>query len=622
MKKLNKIKFAVLPIVTLSCLSASEVTEEAVAAMDLQPYVVVATRTPLELDRVSPSVSYISAEEMEFWQDRSVVDALERQSGLAVKTNGAPGNLSSLFIRGTESYHTSVFLDGRRLNTGLQNQYNIEHLQVDGLSSAQLQKGASSVNYGSAGIGGVVDLQSKSVIGQDTTLGSVEGEMGSNSYRRVAAGFSYGEQDWGVSFGGSFIETDNERENDEYESISFTTRAEVKLAENLTAELLGMFSDSDNYYPGKIGSVFSGPGDGKTNDWLVSPGFRYATDEVSVHAFYSYSDYEYSEDYGDDIVETDEFSLQVDYTLDESSLLSAGGVYRNDDVQYVDSYNKVQYNHDMSQAGVWAQLITFVSDDLELRGGVRHDDYSEYDNSTDGSFEAIYTIKDYNLSVFAKVASSYAPPKAVMVATEQVDDQGTPLKPESAMSYELGLRQKLFEDKVTWELVVFRNEIDDLIGYAYPAPNYKLDYYNVDKASINGFEFGVAYAFTPIIDFAFNYTYLSTEGEIYDSSAGKLNKDRLAYRPRHTVNASVNCRPNEVLRLGVHAIGQFDRPGSQYDTKDPEDFVTCALVADWAVSGSVTLFGRVDNLFDKEYDSTVGYPVLGRAAYIGARLSF
>jgi vitamin B12 transporter len=88
------------------------------------------------------------------------------------------------------------------------------------------------------------------------------------------------------------------------------------------------------------------------------------------------------------------------------------------------------------------------------------------------------------------------------------------------------------------------------------------------------------------------------------------------------VNASVNCRPNEVLRVGVHAIGQFDRPGSQYDTKDPEDFVTCALVADWAVSGSVTLFGRVDNLFDKEYDSTVGYPVLGRAAYIGARLSF
>ena len=74
-----------------SLLGATE--ESSSAAIDTLPtYVVVATRTPLMLDRVSPSVSYISADVIEFWQDHRLVDALERETGVALRNNGALGS--------------------------------------------------------------------------------------------------------------------------------------------------------------------------------------------------------------------------------------------------------------------------------------------------------------------------------------------------------------------------------------------------------------------------------------------------------------------------------------------------------------------------------------------------
>ena len=157
------------------------------AAGTLPPYVVVSTRTPLGLDRVSPSVDYIGEGEMEFWQDRSLVDSLFRVPGVAIWSNGTAGSLSSLSIRGAESNHTSFFLDGRRLNPGFGNQYDLESLNTDNLGSLQIQRGASSVNYGSSGIGGAVALESRSTLEGDGLSGAVAVEAGSNQFRNATS---------------------------------------------------------------------------------------------------------------------------------------------------------------------------------------------------------------------------------------------------------------------------------------------------------------------------------------------------------------------------------------------------------------------------------------------------
>ena len=165
----------------------------------LTTYVVVSTKTPVSLDRISPSVDYVSEEEFEFWQDRDLVDTLNRQTGMAVVTSGGLGGQTSLFTRGTESNHTAFFIDGRRANVGFGNQYALEYLNLGNLSSVQIQRGASSVHYGSSGIGGVIDMRTKSGLNQSEGTGSISAELGSNNYRRGAFSTAYGNDTFGLS---------------------------------------------------------------------------------------------------------------------------------------------------------------------------------------------------------------------------------------------------------------------------------------------------------------------------------------------------------------------------------------------------------------------------------------
>jgi vitamin B12 transporter len=543
---------------------------------------------------------------MVFWQDRRLIDVLQRQAGLSVKVSGAPGDQTSLFVRGTNSNHTAFFLDGRRMNPGMHNQYNIENLQVDSLGSVQLQKGASSVNYGSAGIGGVVDLQPKSVLGTEGYEAQATLECGSNAYGRAAFTVSVSDENWGVSFGGASLETDNERDSDGISSESYTVKGEVKATKNLTAELLGDFSYVENDYPGPVASP-EYAGWNKVKSWLVSPGLRYITDEFTVHGFYTYGDYKYEGPYGVEAMVSDELSLQADYAFMNDVQVSIGAIYRDDEV------DDDGLNLSMEQFGIWAQVVAQPMDSLELRAGARNDKFSDFDNSLDANVEVIYTAQELGLSVFTKLATSYAPPKPLIVGFESADDHGTPLEPEKSVSYEFGLRQKLLDDKLELDLVLFRNEIEDLVESRDIKQTW--DYFNLGNATTEGIEFSADYELCKKVDLGVAYTYLTAVNEDTDA--------RLAYRPRHTVQLSATYQTSDDFSFGLHATGCVDREPSVYDgIEDIEDFIVASLVANWKVYENLDLFIRVENLLDEEYAVSYDYPSLGRAGYFGARLSF
>lgn len=620
--------------------AATEMSEMDTTEVQMEPYVVVATRTPLSLDRVSPSVSYISADEMEFWQDRRVVDALERETGVALKTNGAAGSVTSLFTRGTQSSHTGFFLDGRRLSPATSGQYDVESLAINNLESVQFQKGASSVNYGSSGIGGVVDLRTAKTYGYTDEGASLEGELGSNDYYRAATSAFVARDDWGLSLGASTLTTDNERDNDEYESDSVTARFDYEIVQDFSFELLGTYTEATKGVPGNINGSVSDYNESDTENWLISPGLKYATDEVTAHLFYSRSEYSYDYDYryadffnpgqfvyGNSYseIESDEVSLQVDYTISDDLLLTGGGLYRRDDV-----LNKGNYDDYIEQYGGFAQFIYQLNERVEVRGGARYDDYNQYDDSLTGSIEGIYKLLDWNAVFFAKAATAYAPPTGQDLAFDKNQDENynpvdTPLDAEESVSYEVGIRQELLNGDLEWTIVAFRNEIDDLIQYV-SYPSYASDTYNVEEATIEGVEFGADYRLNEYLSFSAGYTYLSTEADEYVAALDDFRDGRLAYRPRHTIQGAIVVTPSEGLRFGLNVTGQFDREYRDLygtgDTFDAEDFITADLVADWAVTDAISIFARVENLFDEEYESTDGYPALGRTGYIGARVNF
>lgn len=576
-------------------------------------YVMVSTRTPISLERASPSVELIDSEEMEFWQDRGLFDVISRESGLALARNGSVGSVGSLFIRGTESRHTAVLLDGRRLNPGLANQFDLEHLTVDNLSSVQLMKGASSVIYGSSGIGGVIDLRTDSAF-DSTDFGHVSHEFGSNDYVRTSGGLDYVGENWGTSLELSALSTENERVNDDYESSSLTHRLDFNISDRFALEFVGRYTDTEKENPGSVFNP-SSFAYGETENWLLSPGFRYSTDDLSVHFFYSRSELKFEgvNDFGGAFpflssVDSDEFSLQVDLSLGENMLLTAGANHRVDEPF---SSNNASYDTEFKQTGAFLQLIAVVSDSLELRGGLRADEFSEYDDVLTGNLEVIYTIEDWQTGVFAKVANSFSPPTGQHLIFDE-DPVTTPVNPEESVSYELGVRKSFDNQQLEIEMVYFRNEIDDLIDFVFDSNTSVFDGFNIDEALTEGVEAGFDYQLNESFFLSGSYTYLTAENE--------TTNERLEKRPRHTIQLSAEYAVTDDVSLGVNATTHVDRIG--FNNAVLKDFSVVNLVGSWAVSEEIDVFVRVNNLFDKGYELSAGYPSLRRAGYIGARYTF
>jgi vitamin B12 transporter len=593
--------------------------------IELEPYVVVATRTPLLLERVSPSVEYIDSDVITFWQDNSLVDTLNRQTGVSLIANGAEGSQASLFIRGSESNHTSLFLDGRQLNRGFGNQFAIESLAVANLESVQLQKGASSVNYGSSGIGGVVDLRSTSGLGIAANEYKLSQTFGSNQYRDTQVSTLIGDEVYGFSLSAGVLASENERPNDAYQRDSAQARFDYKLTDQLVFELLGHYIAADKEIPGSSVAPTLNR-DQFTINWLISPGLKYESDSLTVHLFYSRSESNL-DNYNagaqnDIIVQSDELHLQADYTLSERVLFSSGLTYRSEE-----AFNTaIPYFERFNQTGVYGQVIWQTFESLELRGGLRYDRYSDYDNATTGSFEGLYAFDEAQLTVFTKIATSYAPPSAVDFAFDF--DASTPLNAEESHSYEIGIRQNLLEGSMQYSVVFFRNEIDELLSFD---PN-TFDTFNIQEATTQGLEFSLAYQIAEYLELSFGYTYLHAVADqlndprtVFPSPVDPAKDVPLARRARHQLNFGATYRPNEKLSLGLNASGYFRRQDIDpisFAQGTAEDYFVVGVLVGWEVTDDWSVFTRVENLLDQDYAPAAGFPALGRTAYVGAKLSF
>jgi len=569
------------------------------------------------------------------------------------------GAQASLFTRGTESNHTAFFVDGRRLNPGFGNQYSLEFLNLGNLSSVQIQRGASSVHYGSSGIGGVVDMRTLSGLGASEWAGSFATEFGSNDYGQVQVNARYGSKTLGVTLDGSFMNTNNERANDDFANSSLSSRVDWQLTDRLRFEVVGMHTDSEKGLPN---SVFNPkPKDQQdTEIWLLSPGLRFLSDTLSAHLFYSRSESQadlFSVNEASSPVfpfpslgffpientikvDSDELNLQIDYSLSEQALFTFGGVYRNDEARNsnLTTFSPLDpatsYRQTFEQVGAYVQLVWLLGD-FEFRAGLRHDDYSEFEDQTTGNLELVYQFEDLNAALFLKAATSYAPPGAAEIAfdTNQFfSDASTRLQPEESKSYEIGWRQSLFSDSLDYSIVFFRNDIEELIDFVFDPITFNSDAVNVEEAMTEGVEFQVSYKGIEDLELGLGYTYLTALADFQDNPETAFvfgmpdaaEDVRLARRPRHQLQLSARFQFTEALNAGIQGVGYFDRRdfNSDFILVEAEDYFVTRLVADWDMNESWSLFLRVENLLDESYAPAAGFPALGRAGYIGGRFTF
>ena len=652
---------ALLPALGVCALNAAEASApvqpqpagapaEGVAADQLEKVVVVASRRAEKISDVSPSVSVVSREEIETRQLRTLADALQTTPGVFLANSTAPqGSNVSLFTRGTESNHTSVLLDGRRLNPGMDGSSEIARYSLSGLDSVQFSRGATSTLYGANALGGVVDMRTVNTLALVQPTGYAEAEAGSFSSARAAVSVAGSgalsdkegaRRDVGASVSGNLGYTDGTRDNEDFRGNNALGRVEYSPVKAVVFETLAQIHDRDYGVSTSAGAA-TPEHRMRASGWLVSPGVRFDNDDdLAGHVFYSRAESTLFDTnptaWGPNVsnlgTDMDEVSVQVDYKPARWVVFSSGYSYERTAFDRTSTYgnNAIAWE----SHAVW-ERVTLTSRDkaTQLGAGVRRQFFDDFTDKTTGEVFGSHKVEATGTSVHAKVASAYATPTAQDYFWNPPLGE---LRPESVDSWEIGAKQALLQktSPLTLGAVYFENRTTDLISTGLVAdpdgiPGTWDEVYgnfNMSKARARGVELSAEWQ--PVRELK-----LYANGTIQDARVGEDSApgapawasfskgDKLARRPDYVTTFGIEVYPVESLTLGVSGTGVMRREDTGH--RDMGDYFVARAYGSWRFTRHFEVFGRVENIFDENYDASgIGYDGLPLAAYAGLRARF
>lgn len=594
------------------------------AAVRLPDTVVVESRQPAPATEASPSVTRLDVTAADEAGYRSLTSLLATAPGVVATEQGGEGSQSSLFVRGTNSAHTALLLDGRRLPAGFSGTYELGRYRLFGLSSVEILRGASSSLYGANTLGGVVDLRLQDPL--TAKPGSLlEAEAG--SYGRASLGYAFATNDAqgtqaatrGTAVAITTSHDDGWRPNGGREASTALVKSAWKLSPHLSADLIGSADFGRGGLPGSqtAPSLVDWQ---KDSGWLLSPGLRYADEITTAAAFWSHGGTRVRSFTGGDRqdyqLSTDELTAFADWKARADLSFGLGATYERN------GYDQVAYAtpwaNTIESIGVWTRADWKPTTTDRLRAGLRRDDSGDFAGKTTGELTWTHALGQ-TLAVHVKAATAYRAPSANDLAYGT--SQNLILRPEANRSFEVGLRSANSSGP-TWTLVAFENHLTDLIDYD-PNDNYKT--FNIAKARTRGVELGAEAKPTKGVRLFASATALQAIAQT--DYLGVVNAGQaLLRRPTFTLATGAEITPNERLTFGIGATWLHNRDDFNWDAYQrvrlADSFVWRAW-ARYAWDDSTDLTFRVENLGGETAPpAALGYGAQPRSAYIGIAKKF
>ncbi len=638
---------------------------------DAERIIVTATRLPVAEDQSPADVTVIPAEELAERQTDRVADALRDVPGVSVAQTGAPGQLTSVFIRGLESQHTQVLIDGVPINQGLAGAFNFADLTGDGLARIEVDRGPQSTLYGPSALAGTVQLFTRrgdEVNPPQAVTFDAAAEGGSfDTYRErldVAGTFGMTRQslattdkddkdkpapaapaangpgvfDYSVAF--SRLDTDNDRQNNDYRNTAVL--ANVGFAPNaLDFSSLGGRAPRFGLLVTYSVSVAASPDDiydFRPLDRLTTERQLYApnVDWQITRWWHQHLVLDYDKErqvdnpnqdgfYGPTRGDFHRYQLddQNDFTLTRWLTLTAGVFYTQDFAAQRQPFvtqefgPQPQYTKDFTEeVGVFGQLSITPFKNALLVGGGRYDDFNRFGGQGTYRVAGSYLFDKTGTTVRSSVATGFSPP----TPQDRIFGNNLNLDPEKDFGYDFGFEQGLFKDRLRFGSNYFHNDLSNTIGYT--SDFLKLE--NLGSAKTLGIE---AFARWEPVSWLFlraSYTWLdavSTSNANVDLPEGS----RLLRQPRNEFFGSIGVRPYKGLSLSYEikeVNAREDIDPRTFLRVDARDYTLMRLLADYAVNERLHVYGRIENLADQHYQEVLGYPALGRGFFGGAAVHF
>ena len=559
-------------------------------AESIDTIIVTATRSSIPTKNATVPVTIIDREQIELSLAKDLSQILRFEAGLDIGRNGGPGQATSLFLRGTESNHTLVLVDGVRINPGTIGGAAFQNINPKIIERIEIVKGARSALYGTDAIGGVINIITKKV-----NSDFINTSVGFGSYNNKTALFEMGYNNKITEFG----VTVNSNKTDGYQIRS---DSDIKRGyENLTSNFYIKRNIQDNELTLRH---FRTNGKIEYLDFMLSPLDQDFINESLAIEFNSNSDSQINSkilisSIKDDIKQNQStdyvyskrnvFDGQVSYDTEYHNIIA--GLYVSDEEASSYAWGS-GFNEDTRSNAIFLQ-DSISEGKHRVFIAARYIDHVTFGNEMLWNAEYGFDIND-RIAINGSTGHAYRAPDA----TDRYGYGGNiHLLPEISDDIQLNVEYRI-DSNTSYRLELFNTKINNLIEYDY----YSDKMLNIGKASMRGMQIG----------YKLNHEKYSIRADYINQRAkNDIDKNDLLRRPKQSITINIARELNQ-HRLGLSILASEKR--KDFGVILP-GYAIVNLTGQFTISQNTTINAQIENLLNKKYETAENYKMQGRSVF-------
>ena len=602
--------------------------------------VVTATRIATPIEQVASSITTIDAADIDSRQQRSLPDVLRDVPGLNLVQSGGEGGQTSIFMRGANSNHTKVLVDGIEVSdpSNPNGAYDFGKFSAADIARVEVLRGPQSGLYGSDAIGGVVNVITKSGNGPLTLSAGAEGGSFDTFNQSLSASGSQDAFHYRVSLAHlhagatpvtplDLLPPGQKRNDDYFDNVTASTKLGYDLTGNFDLGLVGRYSDSlskvtgDAFDPVTFAS-FPSPLQTRidTLSYETRGTARLVLGPVDQTIGLGCSSTVTSDmDPNNGPIPSSGNRIKLDWqgqiTIADGETVVLGAETARD-AMHVPIKAGITTNAGFGELQSNLPGLLGGAVDFHNSISVRYDDNSRFGNKATWHVAPALAVTATATRLHASYGTGFKAP-----SLDQLFESfpaffffaNPNLKPETSAGYDVGLDQSLFgiTGGVTW----FRNDIKNLIA---TDPVTFSTNVNIGRARTQGLESYLAWRPVDALKLRADYTYTEAEDLALHQELVRRPKSKASLDARWQATAAVSLDAS-LLYVGSWIDGSRDFSVSRLSA---HPYVTADIAASYALTDNFALTGRVANLFDKTYENPTGFLQPGRAFYAGIKANF
>ncbi len=617
--------------------------------------IVSAHRTPTSRLDVGSSVSTVDRQIIENRQSIFVTDILRDLPSLAVSRSGNFGAQTAIRIRGAEANHVLVRIDGIEVNDpAADDAFSFAHLTANDIERIEVVRGPQSALWGSDALAGVIDITTR----RSATGLSSDAFIEAGAFNTFNGGMHVGTRgaNSGVDLTASYLDSDGTNisrsgsEDDGYKNLTANLRGDLTVTRNFQLDgSLRHVAGTKQFDAIDFSTGLPADADREsdTTQTTIGGGAKLALfDSFWVQSLRLTGMTTNNKNYSDGTQSTktaaDKYGAYYQSTLNIDAGPTEGSAQK---ITLASDFEREEFeqrglasffgdpnqNQAMNNTGLVGEYQATGFGGLSFSLGLRYDFNDTFDDVATYRSTAAYQFDDLN----SRLHSSFGTGQKSPTFNERFGffpDQfqgNADLNPETSKGFDLGYEQRLLDERVVADITYFRARLEDEINGFFFDPSLgafgMFTAVNREGTSKSkGVELEVSARIVDGLSATTSYTY--TDASQPDTTG---QQEREIRRPRHMAALNVNYAfmGRAQLNANISYTGEqtdvfFPPFPAPSETVSLDAYALVDLTGSFAISDNITVYGRVENLFDKNYEDVYGFATPGIGGYLGARVKF